>query len=1094
MSNQLNFGNKVVFIGGLPLTLPTAAVDPGSPSFADLYYNTTSNVVKYYNGSTWVVVGGSAGITDLTGDVTASGSGSVPTTVAAIQGIAVGGTTGTGNVAFSVAPTFDGPVVFTGSFYPALTSINHSNSPYTVNVSTNDIISVDTNAGAVVINLPGNPAIGPGGPDLWIADIGGAAATNNITVQATGGDDFADGSGGKIISQNFGWIHIVYHQNIGGWVVLGSSDPGPVVVGDFGSGGVKGLVPAPQAGDAAAGKFLGADALWTNPFDSIVTNPKPDTNADYDLGTDSVAWGYLYVYNGEVKTMTFSDPAQFGTLQDAEFARIVGNSSGGRAGGVGPADLEIFNFTTAGSTIGTGTSNDVGIRLQTADSSVASDTTRHTSDIEIVTGNATGGSQDSGGISLITGTVAGGTRGSINLTAPAVKLSGYLDEAQQSTPANPAAGRNRLYFKNDDILYKLTSAGVESQVGGSPVTFADSLVNTAGTVTLVNDSASPGNAKFYGTSAAGTLGYYTLPAQVLAASTVLSGTYNGSVVVTGAASQSGAITVVGDLIVQGAYTISDAVTVTGNMVVYGNITTSGSTLFAVNVGGDLVSQGGTISTSGGAITVWGSVSDTNLTATGPNSATTPVAGGAITIYGSYSGNATSIVSSGGNYTGTSAVNAANGGAITVYGPCSAANITSKGGNNSSTAGGNAGNGGNFTAQSNVASSSNGINTNGGNNTGTGSGGNAGTAGAITINGSYSGQGGIAANGGIATTGLGKNGAVVTIYGDVALYAAAISSQGGNSGANNNSANGGTLQVGGNFVSGSINVNGAGASGSGNGGNGGTVLIYGNTTLGFSAGGSGQILSKGGPNLVGTGNGGNGGTITLGGYVASYNPGGIASLIADGGRAHTGSQTAGHGGTVSVGSGCALEGITAASGSVGAFSGVGNNIYLGGICTIGFINVTNQAVNHISAFDNGLPVILKVGSFTGLNTLTDTNQSNPTGALTATSVNQYAFDPTNTKWYEYDGIPAGTSGQTTLTGSAGTAICSQPSQGANYKKVLCYLSGYTDTGTQIYTFPTAFVNTPYVYGHASGVAGATATTTTVTFSVTTETGFVFIEGY
>jgi hypothetical protein len=35
------------------------------------------------------------------------------------------------------------------------------------------------------------------------------------------------------------------------------------VVGDTGSGGTKGLVPAPAAGDAAAGKFLKADGTWT---------------------------------------------------------------------------------------------------------------------------------------------------------------------------------------------------------------------------------------------------------------------------------------------------------------------------------------------------------------------------------------------------------------------------------------------------------------------------------------------------------------------------------------------------------------------------------------------------------------------------------------------------------------------------------------------------------------------------------------------------------------------------------------------------------------------------------------------------------------
>ena len=38
---------------------------------------------------------------------------------------------------------------------------------------------------------------------------------------------------------------------------------------------------------------------------------------------------------------------------------------------------------------------------------------------------------------------------------------------QIATPANPASGENKLYFKSDDKLYKLTSAGTETEIGGS---------------------------------------------------------------------------------------------------------------------------------------------------------------------------------------------------------------------------------------------------------------------------------------------------------------------------------------------------------------------------------------------------------------------------------------------------------------------------------------------------------------------------------------------------------------------------------------------------------------------------------------------------
>ena len=47
----------------------------------------------------------------------------------------------------------------------------------------------------------------------------------------------------------------------------------PVLIGDVGGTPTKGLVPAPTAGDAAAGKFLKADATWAVP--SVPTSGTP---------------------------------------------------------------------------------------------------------------------------------------------------------------------------------------------------------------------------------------------------------------------------------------------------------------------------------------------------------------------------------------------------------------------------------------------------------------------------------------------------------------------------------------------------------------------------------------------------------------------------------------------------------------------------------------------------------------------------------------------------------------------------------------------------------------------------------------------------
>jgi len=53
-----------------------------------------------------------------------------------------------------------------------------------------------------------------------------------------------------------------------------------------------------------------------------------------------------------------------------------------------------------------------------------------------------------------------------------------LDIKQIATPANPDSGRNKLYFKSDESLYKLTSAGTETAIGTSMAT--DTLWDAAG--------------------------------------------------------------------------------------------------------------------------------------------------------------------------------------------------------------------------------------------------------------------------------------------------------------------------------------------------------------------------------------------------------------------------------------------------------------------------------------------------------------------------------------------------------------------------------------------------------------------------------------
>lgn len=84
-------------------------------------------------------------------------------------------------------------------------------------------------------------------------------------------------------------------------------------------------------------------------------------------------------------------------------------------------------------------------------------------------------------------------------------------------------------------------------------------------------------------------------------------------------------------------------------------------------------------------------------------------------------------------------------------------------------------------------------------------------------------------------------------------------------------------------------------------------------------------------------------------------------------------------------------------------------------------------------------------------------------------------------------------------TAGTVYWNMPFQGAGYKKVVVYLSGYeNDTTTaQTITFPTAFTDTPYIAANTASVPGVTVSTTALSInpdSTSTYSGWLVIEGF
>src|ERR1017187_5393992 len=135
--------------------------------------------------------------------------------------------------------------------------------------------------------------------------------------------------------------------NLGAGLSFDSSSPkkvyAPVMVGDSGAGGVAGLVPAPVAGDAAAGKFLSAYGDYRTPTGVSVTavtatlplsatpGSAPNLTLNAGAGLDLDGSNFLEVNIGPGLSFDSSSPKKV-------YAPVmVGDSGAGGVAGLAPA-------------------------------------------------------------------------------------------------------------------------------------------------------------------------------------------------------------------------------------------------------------------------------------------------------------------------------------------------------------------------------------------------------------------------------------------------------------------------------------------------------------------------------------------------------------------------------------------------------------------------------------------------------------------------------------------------------------------------------------------------------------------------------------
>lgn len=219
-------------------------------------------------------------ITDLTGDVVATGPGSVTATIQA--GVIVNSMiSGSAGIDFSKLAALTSGYLIIGS---------SSNVPTAVQVT-----------GDVTISDLGVTAIGSNKVTLGMMAQIDTARFLGRTTASTGNVESLTGSQATALLSNF--------------------------TGDSGTGGVKGLVPAPSAGDAASSKYLKADGTWDTVTPSFA-NQNANTFYSGPSSGSAAAPGFRAIVSQDLTVAVTSKSTTY-TATQADYLILCSTSGGG---------------------------------------------------------------------------------------------------------------------------------------------------------------------------------------------------------------------------------------------------------------------------------------------------------------------------------------------------------------------------------------------------------------------------------------------------------------------------------------------------------------------------------------------------------------------------------------------------------------------------------------------------------------------------------------------------------------------------------------------------------------------------------------------